>query len=747
MLERIPLFYKYLFSYLLLLIIPILVIALFSYQHFVHILKEEIVLGQEQTLKQMRDTFDMKMKEMNTISYEISSNPELTPYHLKQNLYNAFAAKRLLNFTVANQFVQNVVLYIKDGEYIYSAESTYSIPLFTEKIYHYKNWTPSQFRHELDHLEHPVFRPSEEVESPYLKNNRALTYLVPLPPNGIKPYGAAIFIIDEATVKKLQQGVIEKGDGNTIILNEKGETLSTLYDGDYLKEPSFLSSIQGTQPGSQTVEIQNTPYILSSVKSNYTGWTFLTIMPESKLLEKVSQVKVRALSVLIVSIILGTIVIYFLMHINYRPLQKVLFFTTNHLGKAIKNVNDMLHALSIIHEKEQIIEKKWKNNQHVIKEYLLLELLQGQTLNLDKFYHSGEEVGLFFRNKRFFVLRFEIKNEDTGNESIISQWLNDELNSRFESHKVKLTDGILTYICALETEDPHLKEYLFFVHSSLWGLYKKNITVGAGRIYEDPNKIGKSYMEASTALDYKLIKGQNQVIFFEDVMLESHLLDYWYPKEEIETLHLLVSQGNTVKIIEMIRSIHREVEKNRPPLHIVRCICYDIINCIIKNACWKGQRYLTDVSYPDIEKLSKFDTLQDFELLVNDICTRLSNASEHQKPTSEKGLSEKAIAYIHNNYQDHQFSVEGMADALSVSQAYLKRYFKQQTGQTITDYLSYCRIEHAKKLLETSDISLKELVQEVGYHDVSSFIRKFKNEMKITPGEFRKMSLIKRKAE
>ncbi|MEK3888296.1 helix-turn-helix domain-containing protein [Bacillus sp. FSL K6-3431] len=743
MLKRIPLFYKYLLSYSILLIIPLIVTSLFSYKHYVSILKEEIMLGHEQMLEQMRDTFDTKIREMNTISYEISSNPELTPYYLEQNMYHAYAAKRLLNFTVANNFFQNVFLYIKEGDYIYSAESTYSIPLFTDKIYQYRNWSPSQFRNDLNRLETPVFRPAEEVDSSLLKSNRAITYIVPLPPSGVEPYGAAIFIIDEDTVKGLQRGGIEERVGNTLILNEKGEVITSLYDTDYLQDQSFLQSIKALSPGSKSIKIKKEQYILSTAKSKYTGWTYLTMMPQEHLLKKVGQVQYRAMIVLIANLFMGSIVIYFLMRINYSPLQKIFSYTTLQLGKSVQNSNDVLNMLSNMSKKSKDIENKWKDNQYAIRKYLLIELLHGQITDMKEFYDRGEEVGLNFRKKRMFVLRCEIKDEDIDNKAIISERINNEIYTRYEGYEVKWANqNVITYICTLGKEDQQLKEFILFLHKILKEQCQGSITIGVGCIYEDMNKIGKSYMEASTALDYKLIKGQNQVIFFDEINSENQL-DYWYPKQEIETLQLLVNERDTAKIIEMIKNIHRDVEKNKPPLHMVRCICYDIINCIIKNSYNKENSYLEDITYLDIEKLSNFETLQDFEQLANEICMRLQEVVQEQNVESD--LRERAIAFIRENYRDNQFSVQKMADSLSVAQTYLKRYFKQQTGQTITDYLSFYRIEHAKQLLKNSNISLKELVKEIGYHDVSSFIRKFKNEMKITPGEYRKINIDRKK--
>ena len=80
-----------------------------------------------------------------------------------------------------------------------------------------------------------------------------------------------------------------------------------------------------------------------------------------------------------------------------------------------------------------------------------------------------------------------------------------------------------------------------------------------------------------------------------------------------------------------------------------------------------------------------------------------------------------------------------MAEYFDMSASNLRHYFQKQTGQNISDYVNQLRINKAKELLKTSDYYVKEIVSKVGYCDDSSFIRKFKQVVGITPGKYRKM--------
>ena len=68
----------------------------------------------------------------------------------------------------------------------------------------------------------------------------------------------------------------------------------------------------------------------------------------------------------------------------------------------------------------------------------------------------------------------------------------------------------------------------------------------------------------------------------------------------------------------------------------------------------------------------------------------------------------------------------------------LSQFFKEKTGQNVLDYSTDFRMERAKKLLSDPKLTLKEISQQVGYYNVSSFIRRFKQLNGVTPGDYRK---------
>ncbi len=67
-----------------------------------------------------------------------------------------------------------------------------------------------------------------------------------------------------------------------------------------------------------------------------------------------------------------------------------------------------------------------------------------------------------------------------------------------------------------------------------------------------------------------------------------------------------------------------------------------------------------------------------------------------------------------------------------------KRRFKLATGLSPMEYVHTLRLEETKQLLETTDLPIEAVANEVGYEDASFFSRLFKRKVALTPAQYRK---------
>jgi AraC-like DNA-binding protein len=95
------------------------------------------------------------------------------------------------------------------------------------------------------------------------------------------------------------------------------------------------------------------------------------------------------------------------------------------------------------------------------------------------------------------------------------------------------------------------------------------------------------------------------------------------------------------------------------------------------------------------------------------------------------------IAYLIAHFTE-PVSLPDVAQQAHMNEAAFCRFFKSQTGQTFTQYLTELRIRYACELLSKEDESVTQICYQVGFENVSHFIQAFKKQRGITPLEFRK---------
>ena len=96
----------------------------------------------------------------------------------------------------------------------------------------------------------------------------------------------------------------------------------------------------------------------------------------------------------------------------------------------------------------------------------------------------------------------------------------------------------------------------------------------------------------------------------------------------------------------------------------------------------------------------------------------------------------KAINWMEENYS-RNIGISDAASALSISESYLSRLFKNHMGYTFIEYLTDYRIKAAIQLLKDHHIKIYEVSERVGYNDPKYFGILFKKKMGVTPMTFK----------
>ena len=166
---------------------------------------------------------------------------------------------------------------------------------------------------------------------------------------------------------------------------------------------------------------------------------------------------------------------------------------------------------------------------------------------------------------------------------------------------------------------------------------------------------------------------------------------------------------------------------------VTQCLCFDIINMMMKVA---GE-LKSDIPLNELKALAGFADLEQFRLMSRDLTRWICRKSQEFREEKTRHLKSEIIAYVNDKFCYVQFSLQEVADHFGLGVTYLSRFFKQETGHNFVDYVSTLRLDKAKEYLVYTDKPVKEIVNDVGYMDTASFVRKFRAREGITPGQYR----------
>ncbi len=127
-------------------------------------------------------------------------------------------------------------------------------------------------------------------------------------------------------------------------------------------------------------------------------------------------------------------------------------------------------------------------------------------------------------------------------------------------------------------------------------------------------------------------------------------------------------------------------------------------------------------------------SVDDVKKVVNYLIDSMGHELDHK--SSDSSYTEKAKQYIAENY-NKEITVKAVADYVHLNPEYFTRLFKKETGVNIKDYITDCRINMAKDLLENSTLTISMIASELGYTNLSHFAYLFKRKEGITPKEYK----------
>lgn len=216
-----------------------------------------------------------------------------------------------------------------------------------------------------------------------------------------------------------------------------------------------------------------------------------------------------------------------------------------------------------------------------------------------------------------------------------------------------------------------------------------------------------------------------------------------YPYEEIASLSEIMWDGDFDKARSLIQEILLDLEEtvaiNNDAIKCfyVQCVLLDVLTAIenVMNQQNINFNTYSDEYYAILYQCRSCSYMDERDKIAENLEVLLKICERKLKRISCEDVKE----FIDETAYDPNFSIYVMADHFQLGVSQMSELVKKEMGVTFSEYLWSVRLQKSQELLLHSDSSIEDISSQVGYLNVSSFRRRFKENMGITPLKYREL--------
>lgn len=245
--------------------------------------------------------------------------------------------------------------------------------------------------------------------------------------------------------------------------------------------------------------------------------------------------------------------------------------------------------------------------------------------------------------------------------------------------------------------------------------------VGISAVYYKINMLKKAVIEALDSYSRIFYRGKNR---------QNNILEKEQSHEDKRTaIYNLASEAYGLIMEKKFQKLFEHLNAL-----IIYAVQYNADVSLLKKSL---QDILTDYQIKSGRNvdLSQIHNAVSVDLLLESL-KEISREEEKDIPAYSEAVA-SAISYIEHNFVKN-LSLSEVAEQIHLNAEYFSRRFKKETGYKFSEFLLKIRMEEARHLLLTTDLSVTRIAGETGFNNDSYFSASFKKYFGQNPNEVRK---------
>jgi AraC-like DNA-binding protein len=714
-LKKLGILHGTLISHLLITLVPLCVFLYASLFAITNAYQQHIIDVRAAALQHTSVMLDQRIRECKNLANQITQDPFIGRRQLQEAYTGSLAIRELGSMEKANEFLIEIGVYYYGDDYMYLGRGATELRVACAKSFYLSEDDTERFMTLLTQTTAPRLL--------YMPSRPALFYLIPLPTSSAHSYGVALFLFDNTTLPAFFTRDSLASSDIQIWAYETGETL---YTTPVSQMPDV--AIADVLTGTDWISLPDGRYRVLRAPSQAEPGLFLAMLLHDSsvrpLPEGFSLLILAFAGVLVVGLSLATL------------FTSRYWKSMRELGSlVIPSMDRSTHweaiqtALRATLSTNTELNRQLKEHLVVLRENLLLRLVEGEASSTDSIASYMETVGLDATLRYGAILSVRLSSAPSTLPAQVLHWVAKHHSRDCCAMEVGGVNCVIVAQFFNEAEGQEsARQTALALAQMLEESVGGSIFIGIGRV-TPVHELRWSYLQSVAMLEREAPAGMHIVDFGEAKHSTGNATDF---SEKEMILTVAVQQGDAALVEQITRSAVAEAcQKATSEYHFT---CVSLVYWALDLAKDEETRAALGrlTSLLDRIKPSEFeDRLVD---ALRTLCQEYRVRNEKQDDEYTQGVLHR----VAQSFTNPNLSLEMLSDTFGSSTAYWSRFFKDRVGENFSDYVWRLRLDLAKQLLRGTEFPVNEVVERIGYSDARSFIRKFKVSEGITPGQYRK---------
>ncbi len=739
---------RYVLSSLAVLLVPLVIVNAVAFRQLLTAAQERVSASLVADLRSLSRDVDSDLEELRRIALEMTVNPRLTPFQFADGpLSRLRIVEELQRYASSSPLAWQIGLLPRGETQLLSNEGSFDLERFFTVHFRPHGVDVSSLLADLYEGAATRAYPPVTIERGPQDVRRSLIATYPLPLGAGSPYATVVFIADLGRVSNMVLRTHVGQTGNAVVLDSGGSLVASRLPVDIAHLDELVTDARA-RPGrfsSDRVTVAGEQFVAASASSPATGWVSIAMMPVAELRREISAARRTALLSNIAIVAIGSGLAFLLASFAYRPIGGLVAAVRTASGTSVDHWDEVASLTEVYRDLSAAntrMRDEIARSAQALREHLLLGALKGQIRSLRAFNDRGHDVGVRLEGPNLCVSVIVLRA--SGEEDHRSpHGLMRVVEAGFPAGVVGFAketvagDHVPLVVGFLEMEDEALVKAHHAVVSHVSRELGFECSIGIGSRTQSMQDLPESYLQALAAADQAEAAERPEVCLYRrDENLRVRHGEY--PQEQIDALVEAVRRGDVRRSGASAAALRTALSQSAFAPSDVRLVAFDVIAHLLRTIREAASSHpqLLDL-IPDTLLTSRQSSTAQLMATIRGFSERIATELDAVKESHNTALVEQVIDHIRESYAKYDFSVATMAAELDVSSSYLSRFFRNQTGVTISEYVTRVRMERARSLLSQTTKSVHEIGLEVGYYDTSNFIRRFKVVEGRTPGEYR----------